>query len=122
MSPPHGDVLVAACSDRRGSSGQRRIAGSVLLRLAALPPSGYSRLSAWVRMCYSYVITPHTLELHTSGVLSCLSRDEFDGCHAALVQEWLVGQTQHALPPSLVGQVGAGTNVDKELESNNGRE
>eukprot|EP00775_Hariotina_reticulata_P004373 gene4373-4626_t len=92
-------------SDRRGSSGRRRIAGSVLLRLAAGPPPGYSRLAAWIRMCYSYVITPHTLELHTSGVLRSMSRDDMDGCHAALVQQWLAGQAQHALPPSLVGQL-----------------
>lgn len=96
------------CSDKRGSRGQRIIAGSMLLRLAAGPPPGYSRPGAALRLAYSYMITPHTLELHTSGVLAGSSRDERDDAAGRLVTAWLrgaAGQGEAPLPEALVAQV-----------------
>lgn len=95
-------------SDKRGSRGQRIIAGSMLLRLAAGPPPGYSRPGAALRLAYSYMITPHTLELHTSGVLAGSSRDERDDAAGRLVTAWLrgaAGQGEAPLPEALVAQL-----------------
>lgn len=98
------------CSDKRGSGGQRIIAGSIHARLAAGPPPGYSKPGALLRLAYSYLITPYTLELHTSGVLACISRDERDDARGELVKRWLVehGAGGQTLPEPLVGQVRAG--------------
>eukprot|EP00879_Flechtneria_rotunda_P021224 GHRR01022357.1.p1 GENE.GHRR01022357.1~~GHRR01022357.1.p1 ORF type:complete len:1088 (+),score=434.44 GHRR01022357.1:237-3500(+) len=94
-------------SDRRGSSGQRIVAGSLLLSLSAGPPTGYSLPGAIFRLGYSYLITPYTLEMHTSGVLGTMSRDERETAAGELVAEWLAGSDQgkHALPKSLVEQL-----------------
>jgi hypothetical protein len=80
----------------------------MLVRLAAGPPPGYSRPGAALRLAYSYLITPHMLELHTSGVLASMSRDERDDAAGQLVKEWLggaAGRGEHPLPEALVGQV-----------------
>lgn len=98
-----------SCSDKRGGGGQRLISGSLLLHLTARPPSGYSRPCATVRLAYSYLITPHTLEMHTSGVLSSISRDERDDAAGEVIAEWLTSaeqQGKHVLPANLVNQVG----------------
>jgi hypothetical protein len=61
-----------------------------------------------LRLAYSYLITPHTLELHTSGVLASMSRDKRDDAAGHIVTEWLrgaAGRGEHPLPEALVGQV-----------------
>jgi hypothetical protein len=81
------------------------------VRLAAGPPPGYSRPGAALRLAYSYLITPHTLELHTSGVLASMSRDERDDAAGHIIMEWrggAVGRGEHPLPEALVGQVRLG--------------
>lgn len=95
------------CSDKRGAGGQKLISGSVLVRLAAAPPPGCRVLPGVARLAYSYLVTPHTLELHTSGVLGAVSRDQMEDAHARIVGGWLAGQGQgrHALPEPLVTQV-----------------
>lgn len=97
------------CSDKRGQGGGRIIAGSVLLKLSALPAPGSSRLGTYLRLGFSYLITPHTLALHTSGVLEALGGDQRAVAAGRVVSEWLADQGQAVVPDSLVRQVGRGS-------------
>lgn len=92
-------------SDKRGPGGGRVIAGSVLLRLSATPGPGSSWLRTLLRLGCSFLITPHTLSLHTSGVLESLGRDERAAAAGRVVSEWLSDQGQAVVPDSLVNQV-----------------
>lgn len=96
-------------SDKRGGGGQRIIRGSILLHLAASAPAGYNKLTAGIRLAYSYLITPHTLEMHTAGVLGAVERDERDDAVGDMITEWLASagqQGRHSVPEGLVHQVG----------------
>jgi hypothetical protein len=93
------------CSDKRGSGGARIIAGSVLLRLSATPSPNSSWLPTCARLAASFLVTPHTLSLHTSGVLKTLGRDERAAAAGRVVAEWLAEQGEAAVPNSLVRQV-----------------
>jgi hypothetical protein len=73
--------------------------------MAAAPPPGYSRLRTYACLGLSYLVTPHTLALHTSGVLEDMSRDERAAAAGRVVVEWLGQQGQAAVPDSLVDQV-----------------
>lgn len=102
--------LVSPCSDKRGSGGNRIIAGSVLLRLSATPSPGCSRIGTYLQLACSYLVTPHTLSLHTSGVLENLGRDDRAAAAGQIVCEWLEDQGQAVVPEALVKQV----RIDRE--------
>jgi hypothetical protein len=70
-----------------------------------MPAPGSSRLGTYLRLAFSYLITPHTLSLHTSGVLETLGRDQRAVAAGRVVSEWLADQGQAVVPDSLVNQV-----------------
>lgn len=81
------------------------MAGSVLIKLSAAPSPGSSRLGTLLRLAFSYLVTPHTLSLHTSGVLESMGRDQRAAAAGRVVSEWLHRQGQAVVPDALVRQV-----------------
>lgn len=76
-----------------------------MLRLSAMPAPNSSWLRTYLRLAFSYLITPHTFNLHTSGVLETLGRDERAAAAGRVVSAWLADQGQAVVPDSLVRQV-----------------
>jgi hypothetical protein len=98
------------CSDKRGTDGARLVAGSVLAVLGAGPPPGYSRLRGALRLAGCYLLSPHPLEMHTSGILAATSTDEREAAAGRIIADWL-GDAADAggsasVPEALVDQVG----------------
>lgn len=81
------------------------IAGSVLLRLSATPGPDSSWLRTLLRLGCSFLITPHTFSLHTSGVLESMGRDERAAAAGRVLSEWLADHGQAVVPEPLVRQV-----------------
>jgi len=81
---------------------------SVHLKLSASPTPGSSRLGTYLRLACSFLVTPHPISLHTSGVLESLGRDKRAAAAGQVVSEWLLNQGQAAVPDSLVRQVSDG--------------
>lgn len=101
----HPCLCYYSLSDKRGPTGGRIIAGSVQLKLSASPSPGSSRLGTYLRLACSFLVTPHPVSLHTSGVLESLGRDQRAAAAGQVVSEWLLNQGQAAVPDSLVRQV-----------------
>lgn len=93
-----------ACSPDRDSSGARIMVGSVQLQLSAAPTPDSSMAQTLLQLASAFVITPHTLNLHSSAVAT-VGRAERDAAVGGVVHGWMAGQGQAGVSKPLMQQV-----------------
>jgi hypothetical protein len=80
--------------------------GSVQLQLSAAPTPGNSMAKTILQLASGFVLTPHTLNLHTSAVAT-MGRAERGAAVGGVVRGWMIQQGQLGVEEPLMQQVRA---------------